>query len=398
MRGNINECALTRVRTSSYTQDDHLCSLNQRRNQRSQVTSDMSSSSEGFEVGGGMAASPDSGAGTAPPSTSASVSVTGPGSQWVQFEEDPPVFQQPAAPTDFGYASVAILTPTAAAAPQAPGTSDGLVPSPLTFTMPPDTLSPANPFVHHMTTRAGGVGIGGDVLEDKSPATLAQPHTENGAGFEKAGTSPAGTSAPLENQSSLDFQYSAQTGTGVFGSREPLHASLEDQMRFDGNVANGAGVFGPGSQPGRHGPGGHRRPQSHNEYPVGVWHYNICGCLTRPGMSVQTLIIPCYTAATNGEETGGNFWLHCAACLVPGVGQFVGANVRGRVRERYRISGNYATDLLAHCFVPCCAMIQEKRQMKSFPLPRNYHPPPEWQLRQQQQQSPPRPPLPTERY
>ena len=350
-----------------------------------------------------MTAGLGSGSGTAPPPTFVSTSATDPSSQWVQFEEGPPVFQQPAAPTASGYASAAILTPTptAAPAPQAPGTSDDLVPRPLTFKMPPGTWSPANPFVHHMTTEADGVGnrIGGDAFEAKSPATFAQPRTEGGTGIVNAATGPAGTGAPFKNQSSLEFQYSARTGTGVFGGREPSNASLDDQMRFDGrNVAHGTGVFGPGSQPARQGPGGRRGPQSYYENPSHDWYYSMCGCLSRPGMSVQTLIIPCYTAATNGEDTGGNFWLHCGACLVPCVGQFVGANVRGRVRERYSISGSYATDLLAHCFVPCCAMVQEKRQIKRFPLPRNYHPPPEWQLRQQQQQSSERPSLPNERY
>ena len=165
-------------------------------------------------------------------------------------------------------------------------------------------------------------------------------------------------------------------------------------MVFDGRNVTGdpdPGVFGPGSQPARTGPGARRRPRypSHYANPTGEWHYHFCGCLGRPGMSVQTLIIPCYTAATNGEDTGGSFWLNCVACLVPGVGQVAGANVRRRVRERYRINGSYATDLLAHCLAPCCALVQEKRQMKRFPLPRDYRPPPDWQLRQQQQQEPP---------
>lgn len=310
---------------------------------------------------------------TSLPAATVSASASGPSSQWVKFDEEPPVFQQPA--NSSGDASAAILK-LAPSDPEAKVTDEELKPRPLSFTMPPGTWSPANPFVHRMNTSSGA-------RFGEEETTFAQPRTEYGAAAstnEGTGTT-ANKNRSFEDLSKMDFHYSSQSGTGVFGDRERAH----DQMGFDGRSATGgpaSGVFGPGSQPAP------RRGQRYPSYypnQTGEWHYSLCGCFTRPGMSLQTFVIPCYTAATNGEDTGGNFWLHCAACLVPGVGQVVGAKVRGRVRSRYQINGSFGTDLLAHCLAPCCAMVQEKRQMKRFKLPRHYKPPPEWQLRQQQE-------------
>ena len=167
----------------------------------------MSSSWVRFDGGGsGTSAAPTS-SGTAtttlPASGALSAAVsapatgTGTGSQWVQFEQKPPVLQQPAPATtsDPDAYSAAILLPTFASAPRAQVANEELVPRPLTFSMPAAPFSPMNPFVKNSSsTAAGGQGF---VAESTSPTTLAQPHAKDGDEAAKGAMGSTGTGPPL---------------------------------------------------------------------------------------------------------------------------------------------------------------------------------------------------------
>lgn len=118
------------------------------------------------------------------------------------------------------------------------------------------------------------------------------------------------------------------------------------------------------------------------------WKYSLFGCCGNPSMCIFATCIPCgyyYMHALNArvsKDKPGDLKSACTAfCCVLGLQSFGASFNRMRIREVYSIEycsqclhGNYIgeycriccswlVDLLTVCMCPCCAVVQEWREV-----------------------------------
>lgn len=92
-----------------------------------------------------------------------------------------------------------------------------------------------------------------------------------------------------------------------------------------------------------------------NEY-----HFGLFGCFGDPRLCIMTFCVPCFTIGKNAEGMGEDCLLHGLVSLV---GVNFGPVIRWRLRQQRNIKGSMLLDGLVYAFCPCCALIQDAREM-----------------------------------
>ncbi len=92
------------------------------------------------------------------------------------------------------------------------------------------------------------------------------------------------------------------------------------------------------------------------------WTFELFGCFDEPGLCLFTFLVPCYTAGRNAESLGED---GCVVGILYGLGFAfgIGPLLRWRIRQDKGLRGNMLSDVMVHYFLPCCALIQENKQL-----------------------------------
>lgn len=89
------------------------------------------------------------------------------------------------------------------------------------------------------------------------------------------------------------------------------------------------------------------------------FQYGICQCCSEAPLCLLTCVVPCYTAGRNAEHFGED-------CLMTGLLSLclpLTAVLRWRLREQKNLEGSMIQDGVYHAFLPCCALVQEAREI-----------------------------------
>ena len=92
-----------------------------------------------------------------------------------------------------------------------------------------------------------------------------------------------------------------------------------------------------------------------------LWTHDVFGCFGDLRICIFTFLVPCYTIGRNGEELGED---GCVIGVLYGLGLIpLGAILRWRIRQKKNIRGSMVADVVLHMFCPCCALIQENKEL-----------------------------------
>ena len=88
--------------------------------------------------------------------------------------------------------------------------------------------------------------------------------------------------------------------------------------------------------------------------------YGLLGCFGEGKLCVLTCCAPCYTIGKNAEGIGEDCMLHgLLSCLCLNFSPVI----RWRLRQEKNIKGTMLMDVLSHTVLPCCAMVQDAREI-----------------------------------
>ena len=90
------------------------------------------------------------------------------------------------------------------------------------------------------------------------------------------------------------------------------------------------------------------------------WTYGLCGCFSDWRLCITTFVAPCVTTARNAEYLGEPF---CRACVLSTLCFPYGLLVRYHLRLQEHIQGSMTRDMATHLLLPCCALVQESREI-----------------------------------
>ncbi len=91
------------------------------------------------------------------------------------------------------------------------------------------------------------------------------------------------------------------------------------------------------------------------------WQNDTFSCFDDYGLCVLTFCLPCYTIGQNADALGED---GLTVGLLYGIGCLaVGPVLRWRIRQKQNLMGNMIADVLLHALCPCCALIQENKQL-----------------------------------
>jgi len=99
---------------------------------------------------------------------------------------------------------------------------------------------------------------------------------------------------------------------------------------------------------------------SYNNQSGKDWKYGLFGCFDDPKLCVLSFFVPCYAIGKNAESLSEDCILHGLLSLV---GLNFGPVTRWRMRMERRIAGSMLMDVLVHAVCPCCALVQEAREI-----------------------------------
>ena len=88
--------------------------------------------------------------------------------------------------------------------------------------------------------------------------------------------------------------------------------------------------------------------------------HGILGCFSDFRLCCLTFCVPCYTLGKNAESLGEDCLLHG---LLYCIGLNFGPVVRWRMRQERGLQGSMLLDVLVHTVLPCCALIQEAKEI-----------------------------------
>ena len=93
-----------------------------------------------------------------------------------------------------------------------------------------------------------------------------------------------------------------------------------------------------------------------------LWMHDIFGCFHDYRICIFTFIAPCYTLGRNAQYFGEDGVI---LGILYGLGFFFafGPMMRWRIREKKNIRGSMLGDVLLHLVCPCCALIQENKEL-----------------------------------
>ena len=90
------------------------------------------------------------------------------------------------------------------------------------------------------------------------------------------------------------------------------------------------------------------------------WKHGLFGCFQDKKLCVLACCVPCFVVGKNAEGLGEDCMLHgLLAC----VGLQFGPLIRWRLRQDKNIKGSMLMDVLAHGVCPCCALVQDAREI-----------------------------------
>lgn len=99
----------------------------------------------------------------------------------------------------------------------------------------------------------------------------------------------------------------------------------------------------------------------------GDWKFGLFGCFGDTRLCLLTFFVPCYAVGKNSESLGED-------CLLHGLLFAIGLNFspvnRWRLRQKHNIGGSMLMDVLVHTVCPCCALVQENREIGAI-VPQN---------------------------
>ncbi|KAL2912487.1 hypothetical protein HK105_208059 [Polyrhizophydium stewartii] len=106
--------------------------------------------------------------------------------------------------------------------------------------------------------------------------------------------------------------------------------------------------------------------------PARDWSHGLFSCFSDLPTCLLGFVCPCVVFAQNRQKLNKtdsivpDCLLMCCAvdCFVCGVVGCIGASGRGDIRAKAGISGQTATDCLAHWFCTSCALTQEKLELE----------------------------------
>ncbi|XP_078689263.1 uncharacterized protein LOC144920781 [Branchiostoma floridae x Branchiostoma belcheri] len=101
------------------------------------------------------------------------------------------------------------------------------------------------------------------------------------------------------------------------------------------------------------------------------WKHHMLSCFDNFGICALTFCCPCYVAGKNAQAVGENCLFYGAlTCLEP-AGAYSRAYVRAKVQEKEGLPADFVSNFLIHLTNPCCAMIQEYKQLGgTLPVPK----------------------------
>ena len=90
------------------------------------------------------------------------------------------------------------------------------------------------------------------------------------------------------------------------------------------------------------------------------WKFGLFGCFGDFRLCCLAVCVPCYVIGKNAEGVGED-------CLLYGLLSMLGLNfspvIRWRLRQAKGIKGSMLKDVLVDACIPCCALIQEGREI-----------------------------------
>ncbi|XP_064389060.1 uncharacterized protein LOC135337088 [Halichondria panicea] len=96
-----------------------------------------------------------------------------------------------------------------------------------------------------------------------------------------------------------------------------------------------------------------------------MWSNSLFGCFSDIGTCVIAFIVPWYIQGKNAEAAGEPCLHHGLAGLVPILGQYCHAVIRGKIREQKSIEGTFFSDIVLSFFCGRCALVQEAQEIKT---------------------------------
>ena len=95
-----------------------------------------------------------------------------------------------------------------------------------------------------------------------------------------------------------------------------------------------------------------------------MWSVPVFGCFSDFTVCFFTFLCPCYTLGRNASYFGEN---GLVMGLFYGLGlPGLGPVLRWRVRSEKNIRGSLLMDVALHAFCPCCALIQENKELYGY--------------------------------
>ncbi|KAL3832720.1 hypothetical protein ACJMK2_024337 [Sinanodonta woodiana] len=98
----------------------------------------------------------------------------------------------------------------------------------------------------------------------------------------------------------------------------------------------------------------------------GEFQHGLFGCFDNCGICIISLLVPCYQFGKNAEAVGQSCLLCGFGSMLPVVYVFLGAIIRGKIRESSRINGSFIGDLMMWCCCPFCALVQEGQEVQGM--------------------------------
>lgn len=94
------------------------------------------------------------------------------------------------------------------------------------------------------------------------------------------------------------------------------------------------------------------------------WKHGLWDCFDNFNMCVVSWMCPCYQFGKNASTLGESNVACGMAIMIPGINACSAAHLRDKLRAKKGIKGSYARDLLAWCFCPFCALLQETQEIE----------------------------------
>jgi len=88
------------------------------------------------------------------------------------------------------------------------------------------------------------------------------------------------------------------------------------------------------------------------------WRYPICDCFSDPRLCILSFLCPCVQLGRNATYFGEPCFVVASCFCLP-----YGPIIRHKLRSLRDIRGTMSTDILSYMFLPCCAVLQEAREI-----------------------------------